>query len=139
MKRPGARAPGLFVTFGARKKLSGARALDDVDPGLITALKRRERVLRGGGDELAELGQLADIGFERRLGEFGLQFEGFMHRLGTENRLAGSDRLFNGALGIGIKLDVDAFDALARDGGGLHVRFSGVLAVTDNTVIAGDG
>src|SRR5258706_134574 len=65
MKRPGAAPRALPKHCGER--LDGARGLDDLDPGLDTALQGCENILAGGGEQTGELGQLGDIGFHGRL------------------------------------------------------------------------
>ena len=59
--------------------LGSADGLNRVQPGLHAALEGRESVLGGGGGQFADLAQLGDIGFKRRLGEIGLELKRFMN------------------------------------------------------------
>src|SRR5271168_2537038 len=71
--RVGGRSRGTVRSVSRGRLGRAAGALDDLDPGLDTALERFEGLFRRRRHDLAELGHLADVGIERRLREVRLQ------------------------------------------------------------------
>src|SRR5476649_721557 len=110
-KGPG-NSRALLGNFSVRE-LSGTCALHDIHPRLNAALDRSEAFLARRRHQLAQLGELADIGLECGLRETSLELESFMRRLRGHDGLCRGDRVLDGLLGISVNFVVEGLCAFA--------------------------